>query len=280
MTAAAQTAIIGVLFLLLNHRLLLLMAYLAKEDPNWSHAFLVPFISLWLVYQRWHLLLQATYRPCFWGIPVLLAAILGCAAGVYVQSSMMIGYAMILELTGLILLLAGPAVLRIVWLPVVYLIFGVKITLFWDPFAMLLQRWASGLASLTVSLAGIPFRIEADASGSMLQLYRDGVALMPPLNVDAACSGLRLLMALIALAVAGAWLQERAWWKRLIFIAAAVPLAVAVNVLRLTVTGLLYPFAPAWCTGSPHEILGLLMLVPALLVYAGLDWLLAKGDEK
>ena len=273
-----QIGIIGLLFLFLNRRLLLLMAYMAKEDPNWSHAFLVPLISLWLIYQRREPLLRASPRTCCWGVPVLLLAVLGCAAGVYLQSAMMIGYAMVFELAGLILFLAGPTILRVVWLPVAYLAFGVKITLFWDPFALLLQKWAAGLASLTVSLVGVPFRIEADAAGSLLQIYRNGIQQMPPLNVDAACSGLRMLMALIALAVAVAWLQERVWWKRLGFILAAVPVALAVNVLRLTLTGLLYPFAPDWCTGVPHEILGLLMLVPALLAYAGLDWILDKGE--
>ena len=62
-----------------------------------------------------------------------------------------------------------------------------------------------------------------------------------PLNVQEACAGLRMLTIFIAIAVAMALIVNyRPWWQRLIIVVSAIPIALAVNVIRITVTGLLY----------------------------------------
>jgi exosortase/archaeosortase family protein len=55
-----------------------------------------------------------------------------------------------------------------------------------------------------------------------------------------ACSGLRMLTIFCALAVAMVFLIERPWWDKFIILLSAVPIALVVNIVRFTVTGLLY----------------------------------------
>jgi exosortase len=61
-----------------------------------------------------------------------------------------------------------------------------------------------------------------------------------PLFVADACSGLRMLTIFGALAFAMVFLIERPWWDKFMILLSAVPIALAVNVIRITVTGLLY----------------------------------------
>ncbi|OHB75500.1 MAG: hypothetical protein A2W31_17990 [Planctomycetes bacterium RBG_16_64_10] len=60
------------------------------------------------------------------------------------------------------------------------------------------------------------------------------------LLVADACSGLRMLTVFCALAVAMVFLIERPWWDKFIILLSAVPIALIVNIIRITVTGLLY----------------------------------------
>ena len=268
--------LLGVLFVALHERVIRLLIHMARTDPDWSHALLVPFISVYLVHHRRDALRPEAARTCWWGLPVLLAGMVLYSFGIYLHSSMVMGYAMVGELFGLTLLLVGPGLMRVLWLPIVYLVFGVKITLFWDPVALSLQRLAALVAAVLINLVGLAMELEADVMGSVIQLYKSGALLSPPLNVDEACSGLRMLMALIALGTAMAYLSERPWWARLVMVVLTVPTAVAVNVVRVTLMGVLFPYWPQVAAGRPHQLTGFLMLLPALaclwLVGRVCDW--------
>ena len=61
-----------------------------------------------------------------------------------------------------------------------------------------------------------------------------------PLFVADACSGLRMVTIFSALAVAMVFLIERPWWDKFVIILSAIPIALIVNIIRITVTGLLY----------------------------------------
>ena len=73
--------------------------------------------------------------------------------------------------------------------------------------------------------------------------FRQGNLISIPnadLNIADACSGLRMLTIFGAFAVAMVFLIERPWWDKFIILLSAVPIALIVNIIRITVTGLLY----------------------------------------
>ena len=67
--------------------------------------------------------------------------------------------------------------------------------------------------------------------------FRQGNLISVPgadLNIADACSGLRMLTIFLALAVAMVFLVERPWWDKLIILLSAVPIALIVNIIRIT----------------------------------------------
>jgi exosortase len=90
-----------------------------------------------------------------------------------------------------------------------------------------LGTWASTYALQTLGFA-------AFAEGNVIR--------MRPVRIGVveACSGLSMLVIFFALSTAVAVLANRPLWERLLLVASAVPIAVAANVTRITVTGVLH----------------------------------------
>jgi exosortase len=85
------------------------------------------------------------------------------------------------------------------------------------------------------------------------------------LGVVDACSGLRMLTIFIALSVALVMLGDREWWENLLILASAIPIALIVNSIRITVTGLLYQVASSELAEMVfHDLAGWVMMPMAL----------------
>ena len=106
------------------------------------------------------------------------------------------------------------------------------------------------------------------------------------LGVEEACSGLRILMSMFAVAYAAVLLLQRSWWQNVLFIAIAAPLALFVNAVRITITGYLlvhyHEFVANWTTDgqSTAELAdawaGKVAIVLALGLFALFVWYLGK----
>ena len=86
-----------------------------------------------------------------------------------------------------------------------------------------------------------------------MPVFRDGNIIHLPhttLEVVDACSGIRSLMTLFTLAFLLASFQCNRYWKRILLISLAVPVAVAANAGRVALTGLLTKSDPAWGSGT------------------------------
>ena len=144
-------------------------------------------------------------------------------------------------------------------------------------------------ASLATALLNLVSGLEANASGVVIDVVYKGVRLEPALDVAEACSGMRLLMAFLALGVAMAYLHYRPMWQRLILLASTIPIAILSNVVRVTITGFIYIlWDPKYAQGIYHDMLGMVMLPFAFSLYGLLAWFMgnlfinekkAKSDE-
>ena len=251
----------------------------ALTDLNWSHALLVPLFSIYFIYEHRQYLRRTAARACWWGLPIMLMGLAGYCLSIYpVRNDMLKGYSMIVELLGLTLLLVGPRVMSVLWFPIVYLAFCVKVSYsIWESIAVKLQWIAAQGAVLMVTLVGGVIELEAEVSGTTIELIKDGLLLHPALNVAEACSGLRALMMFIALGVAVAYLTNRPWWARIVMLLSTLPVAVAVNVCRVTTLAFIYPYHPEWTKGDMHTLIGLvIMLAVALGLFALEGWVLDR----
>jgi exosortase len=107
---------------------------------------------------------------------------------------------------------------------------------------------------------------------------REGNLLILPnatLEVAEACSGIRSLYSLLALAVAYGYLAEKSLWKRLALAGLMIPLALVSNGPRLIGAGALtYLYGPTMAEGAAHALSGLLVFLIAVAGMLGVHWVL------
>ena len=111
-------------------------------------------------------------------------------------------------------------------------------------------------------------RLEATASGVVIDVVYKGIQIEPPMDVAEACSGMRLLMAFLALGVAMAYLHYRPFWQRIVLLLSTIPIAILCNIIRVTITGFIYVLiSPKYAQGIYHDMLGMAMLPLAFGLY-------------
>jgi exosortase len=154
--------------------------------------------------------------------------------------------------------------------PIGYLALGVTISeRVMNAITFRLKLLASGGSHHLLTLLGV----EHDSAGNMLTIY-DGAGTAHPLNVADACSGMRMVIAFIALAVAVAFLSCRHWWQRIALVLLAIPVALLMNVLRVAGLAILVLINPEFSVGEAHMFFGTLLLIPAFIVFMGCVWAL------
>jgi exosortase len=101
------------------------------------------------------------------------------------------------------------------------------------------------------------------------------------LFVAEACSGLRSLTALLSLGVMLGGIVLRLPISRVLLIGLAIPVAVAINGLRIFLTGFLMLFVdPKMGEGFMHLSEGWLMFVFAFAILGTLAWVLGKAEDR
>lgn len=128
-----------------------------------------------------------------------------------------------------------------------------------------LQTLGAALSSGLLEVLGVP----ALRSGHVLEIKGHQVA------VAEACSGLRMVMALVVVVAFVADLVRRPGWQRAVIILSAIPVALACNVARIVLAALLYYADLAWLAeGAFHDAAGLAMVPLALgFIVLELRWI-------
>ncbi|UCF00384.1 MAG: exosortase/archaeosortase family protein [Planctomycetota bacterium] len=247
------------------------------SDPSWSHGFLIPLFSLYFINQQKNKILNLHTKPNYLGLVFIICCIMFYFFNTVSPSGF--GYfrpiSMIATLGAIVLFLGGWSLVKYTWLPIGFLVFAVPLpTRYYVSLTIPMRQLAAKLAATLLNLVN---GLEAVASGVVIDVIYKGHRLEPPLNVAEACSGMRLLMAFLALGVAMAYLHYRPIWQRLILLASTIPIAIFCNVVRVTVTGFIYILIhPRYAQGLYHDLLGLGMLPLAFGLYGLLAWFLSS----
>jgi len=114
-------------------------------------------------------------------------------------------------------------------------------------------------------------------------IAQDGVVLSLPggLNIEVAreCSSIRSSMVLIVTTMVLAHLFLCSWWRKLLVVLMAIPLAVAKNALRIfVIVGLALRVDPEYLNGDLHHRGGIVFLTIAFAVVGFVLWLLGRGE--
>ena len=282
-TLVQVLVVAGLLVSVYWHPLRLTVVQRWISDANWSHGWLVPLFSLYFLHINRQALAAAVRRTSYVGLGVVVFCLLAYFATytiyprTYARPLCFVG-----TIAGLTLFLGGWQVMRVAWFPIAFLVLSIPLpnNIYIDV-TMRLRQFASVAAATLLSL--IP-DVHADVSGVVIDYSFRGSR--GALNVEQACSGMRLMMAFVTLGIAMAYLGPRPAWQRIVMVLSCLPIAVLCNTIRVTITGMLYvfkdqPIGQAWhleslTRGSLHSLLGLSMLPIALGLFALVGWILSN----
>ncbi|WP_300661386.1 exosortase A [Hydrogenophaga sp.] len=233
----------------------------ARSD-TYAHGFVVPVISLWLIWRIRHSLAALQPRPSWLAAVMLLGA-----AGLWLAGDLVaVNAATQLALVMLVVLsvptLLGWSVARAMAFPLGFLFFAVPIGDFMLP---QLMEWTADFTVMALRLSGVP-------------VYREGLQFIIPSgswSVVEACSGIRYMIASVTVGSLFAYLSYQSLTKRLIFVGVAILVPLVANWLRAYMIVMLgHLSGNELATGVDHLIYGWLFfgVVILAMLFVGARW--------
>jgi exosortase len=241
--------------------------------PDYSHGFLVPVFAAYLLWSRRAKVPTTIRWPDPIGLVPLVAGVaLSLAGGVTNYAKELCqGFGLILALAGVLVLMCGRLALRWAWPGLAFLLFMVKLPDRIEiQFMFKLRQIASGWSNFLLQTMGFPSYVGGQ-EGTVITVLREPEPLR--LGVEWACSGLSMVLTFVAVATAAALMVKRPVGDKAVILLSAVPIAVVSNVIRITVTALVY--IAGWKALGDlivHDLAGYLMMPLAL----GFIWLELK----
>ncbi|MGE3317205.1 MAG: exosortase, partial [Planctomycetaceae bacterium] len=243
-----------------------------NSNPDYSHGFIVVPLALYLLWSRKESCPLQSIEPSWWGLSLIAAAGLARIASARLYLPEVDGWSIPIWVAGSIWICAGWKVLRWAAAPVAFLWFMVPLpatieTLLSRP----LQLTATRMSTWVLECLGQP----ALAEGTTILLNEHN------LEVERACSGLRMFWGILALSIAYVMLTRASWRRIGILILSVLPIALIVNSARIVITGLLFQ----WTTGAAaekfsHDFAGYVMILMATALFMALSSLITRFERR
>ena len=204
----------------------------------------------------------------WWGLVPLVVGAASLAVGRLGTELMTLRSSFVLTLIGLVLLLLGRRVFRVLAFPLLFLFLMIPLPQsLVNVVAFPLQLVAADAAVRVLQALGIPALLE----GNIIHLAN------AQLFVAEACSGLRSLMALITLGIVFAYFFRKSLVERVIIVLSAIPIAIVVNAFRVALTGILtHNYGQDAAEGVIHMTEGFFTFALAFVLLLGEAWLLQR----
>jgi len=233
------------------------------SNPQYSHAYLVPAFSAYLLW-RGRAAAPAGPTTSWLGLAPLLVGVSLRLLGGFFYFSWLEAVSLLPVLWGAALLLGGRAALRWSWVAVAFLAFMIPLPHQAETgLSQPLQQVATRVSTYALQTVGLA----AFSEGNVIHVNDSRIGIVE------ACNGLGMLLLFFALSAGMALLVKRPWPDRLLILLSAAPVAVLSNVIRIIATTLLYETAgQRWGDLVFHDLAGWLMMPLAL----GLLWLELK----
>lgn len=246
-------------------------------DPNYSHGMVVPLFALGLAWVAWKrhsvepVQAKLTAGNLLMGGGLVLAGFTMHTMAVFLNHLMLDVVALITILVGLVTALGGLSATWVYLFPIGFLIFMAPLPAAWQqPVALNMQHFVSVISTEMLSFFGVP-------------VFREGYRILIPgfpMEVGEACSGLRGLTAIVALAAAIGYLSGRSFLYRISLLLLAIPIAIAANCVRVFGTGIIMLlFGKKWAEGVFHTLEGLVVVALAAVLVVAVAWALAQFEN-
>jgi exosortase len=199
-------------------------AHLWFSDENYAHGVFIIPVSLGLVWLQRDAIRRVALRPDLWGLAPLALGLIAECIGYLLGSKGLAMLSLVPTLAGVVLLLHGRELWKIVAFPVCFLVFTARLPGgLTDPISQWIQAVSTTGAVSLMNLLGYPLIQQ----GNLIEL--PGITL----EVAAVCSGFKKLVALVAFSLLYGYLFRISRGKRLLLVAVAIPIAVLANIIRI-----------------------------------------------
>lgn len=259
--------ILGMTFILAYLPVLLWMwdRWFAR-DSYYSHGILIPFVTVYLIWQKREKLGHVRIKSSPLGKVLILIGLTAHLLSSVIRFYFISGLSMLIVLIGLIAYFYGKEILRIVLFPVLFLFFMIPLPMVViTNISFQLKLFAAAIAKLTLNNMGLPTVQE----GSILKMRHAYVV------VDDVCSGLRSLISLTALGTIFAYWMKAGILRKAILLLSTIPIAILTNVCRIVFLSFVSEvWGPQYAAGFLHDLSGFLVFGLAFLLLFGVGKLL------
>jgi len=260
-------------------------------DENYSHGLLVPFVIGYIIWLNSAALKKIERKPSFWlGGSLVIFALLMLLGGTLGAELFVQRISLTLMLAAVVVYFLGIKILKPLIVPFVLLLLAIPIPqIIFNKIAFPLQVYASRLAVWGIRV----FEVPTVRKGNVIEILPNGATQIIALEVVEACSGIRSLMTLMTLALilayftrenasksADRWfpfIENLDFWRGLILMFSAIPIAIITNAGRVTATGVLtFYYGKKATEGFSHDAAGWLVYLVALILLISLNFALTR----
>lgn len=250
------------------------LTHVWEKRDEYSYGYIIPLLSLFLLWQRKDRLEQIEFTGGWIGIALVALGIVMFIAGNMTTLYLIVQYAFLVVLSGLALTLTGRRAFALVWVPIIFMIFMIPLpAFFFQEISQRLQLISSEIGVLVIRA----FSISVFLEGNVIDLgsYK--------LQVVEACSGLRYLFPLMTLAFIAAYFFHAPLWKRVVIFLSSIPITILMNSFRIGVIGVMVEYWGAgMAEGFLHDFEGWAVFMACTAVLIVEMWILniVGGDRR
>lgn len=265
-------SLLTILIPLLYYPTLKWLVQIWSTDEQYSHGFLVPLISLYLIWSVRDCLKQIPIKASLvWGGILILASLLLLLlgrSGAFIHAE---GISLFFFLPGVVLFLLGREFLKVLGMALFYLQFMIP----WlDPFFEKIQPLFQFIsAKIAISLLALKYPVFADN----LNIHLPNISFF----VARECSGINFLVTIVAIGLPLVYLTQKTWTRALAIMGIACLLSILSNGLRVAIAGVMgEEFGPEMLHGPAHIFEGWFVAWVGWIGLFVANWLFGKIPYK
>ncbi|MFZ1625375.1 MAG: VPLPA-CTERM-specific exosortase XrtD [Gammaproteobacteria bacterium] len=242
------------------------------QADEYNHAYMIPFLAVYLFWLRAKELQTLNPVGSWLGLAVIAFGLLLQLLGAFSAIFEIAQYGLVVSIWGVVIAAAGLRSLRLLWVPLFYLLFMVPLPNFLQTSLTAgLQLLSSEIGVAVIRAAGLSVFLE----GNVIDLgsYQ--------LQVAEACSGMRYLFPLMSFGFLCAVLMRGRWWQRAILFISTIPITILMNSLRIGIIGILVNYyGIAQAEGFLHDFEGWVIFMSCVVILFAEIWIFARMEKQ
>ena len=219
-----------------------------NNREEYSHGILIPFIVIFLIWQKKDRIEKLSYKNSWLGFVVVIAGVALLFMGKLSTLYTIMEYSFVMVLTGLALAMMGWRTLKVIIAPISMLLLMIPLPNFiLNNLSAELQLISSAIGVWFIRIFDISVALE----GNVIDL---GTL---KLQVVEACSGLRYLFPLMAFGFIAAYFFKVSLWKRALVFLSTIPITIFMNSFRIGFIGITVEYwGSSMAEGFLHDFEG------------------------